>query len=432
MGLLPGPLPCNSHATDSSEHQSSLSHHLHSESSSSLSSQSSLPSVPSLTPQQSHLLDQSPTAAHHCCIATLSGHSSYVSSLALAGKFLYSGSSDGEVRAWNRSLPGSDAGHVAAAAVSMSAVKSVVARGDKLFTAHQDHKIRVWRIDAGGCLRLATSLPTLTDRFARLFSAKNYVEVRRHKKCTWVHHVDAVSSLALTHDGSALYSASWDRSFKVWRVSDFRCVESVERAHDDAINAVVVSRDGLVYTCSADRKIKAWRKGSHQRKHALVATLEQHRSAVNALALSEDGCILYSGACDRSILVWEKVQDEERGSKGTNGGGEGEHYMVVVGALRGHTKAILCLAVAGDVVCSGSADHTVRVWRRKGEDRSYSCLAVCEGHAKPVKCLAASVDVDGGDGEDSGSHSGSGTSYLVYSGGLDCKIKVRRIWVPNL
>lgn len=107
--------------------------------------------------------------------------------------------------------------------------------------------------------------------------------------------------------------------------------------------------------------------------------------------------------------------------------------MVVVGALRGHTKAILCLAVAGDVVCSGSADHTVRVWRRREgeEDRRYSCLAVCEGHAKPVKCLAASVDVDG-DG-DGGSHSRrSGTRCLVYSGGLDCKIKVWRIWVPHL
>ncbi|KAF8039973.1 hypothetical protein BT93_B2247 [Corymbia citriodora subsp. variegata] len=427
MGLLPCPLPCISEATISSEqHQSSHSRDLHSESSSSLSSQSSLPSVPSLTGQQSQPPDQSPApAAHHCCVATLSGHSSYVSSLALAGKFLYSGSSDGEVRAWSRSSPGSDAGNVAVA-VSTSAVKSVVAHGDRLFTAHQDSKIRVWKIDADGRYRLVTSLPTLADRFARLFLAKNYVEVRRHKKRTWVHHVDAVSSLALTRDGSVLYSASWDRSLKVWRASDFRCMESVERAHDDAINAVVVSRDGHVYTCSADRKIKVWKKDNHQRKHALVATLERHRSAVNALALSKDGCILYSGACDRSILVWEKVQDEERsegldGSGSSGGGGEGERYMVVVGALRGHAKAILCLAAAGDVVCSGSADRTVRVWRRMGEDRSYSCLAVFEGHEKPVKCLAASVDEDGGEG------SGSGARNLIYSGGLDCKIKVWRI-----
>jgi WD40 repeat protein len=52
--------------------------------------------------------------------------------------------------------------------------------------------------------------------------------------------------------------------------------------------------------------------------------------------------------------------------------------MEVVGKLRGHGNSILCLAVVSDLVCSGSADRTVRVWR--GFDRNYSCLAVLEGH----------------------------------------------------
>lgn len=65
--------------------------------------------------------------------------------------------------------------------------------------------------------------------------------------------------------------------------------------------------------------------------------------------------------------------------------------MVKVGALRGRTKAILCLAVVMDLTCSGSADETVRIWRR-GTDKSYSCLAVLEGHRRPVKCLTAAVD----------------------------------------
>ncbi|KAF2311399.1 hypothetical protein GH714_022290 [Hevea brasiliensis] len=85
-------------------------------------------------------------------------------------------------------------------------------------------------------------------------------------------------------------------------------------------------------------------------KHSLVATLEKHNSGINALALSTDGSILYSGACDRSIVVWAK--------DGADGG------MVVLGALRGHTESILCLVVVSDLVCSGSADKTIRVWRR--------------------------------------------------------------------
>ncbi|KAG2269226.1 hypothetical protein Bca52824_063781 [Brassica carinata] len=139
-------------------------------------------------------------------------------------------------------------------------VKSLVILGDKLISAHQDHKIRVWKTIDDSKYKCVATLPTMNDRFTSLFSQKSYVEVRRHKKRTWVHHVDAVSSLALSQDGSLLYSASWDRSFKVWRTSDFKCLESIEKAHDDAVNAVVVSRDGFCYTGSADKTIKVWSK----------------------------------------------------------------------------------------------------------------------------------------------------------------------------
>lgn len=306
-------------------------------------------------------------------------------------------------------------------ASSNGAVKALVVLGDKLFSAHQDNKIRAWmldnQLDVHQNFHCIATLPTMNDRFLRFFSAKNYVQVRRHKKCTWVHHVDAVSALAISRDGSHLFSASWDRTFKVWQTSDFRCLESVRNAHDDAINAIVLSNGGFVYTGSADRKIKVWKKHTGEKKHSLVATMGRHKSAVNALALSTDGSALYSGACDRSILVWEKDT-----SVAFNSGG----HMVVAGALRGHTKAILCLAVVSDLVCSGSADNTVRIWRR-GVEKSYSCLAVFEGHRRPVKCLTAAIDSNNTRGA-----SDSSTSYLIYSGSLDCDIKIWHICVPIL
>ncbi|CBI15089.3 unnamed protein product, partial [Vitis vinifera] len=71
----------------------------------SLSSQPSLPSVPSLTSQtqQQQLYLPSTTTTHHC-VTTFKGHTSYVSSLALAGNFLFSGSSDKEIRLWEQNL----------------------------------------------------------------------------------------------------------------------------------------------------------------------------------------------------------------------------------------------------------------------------------------------------------------------------------------
>ncbi|XP_022137522.1 protein JINGUBANG-like [Momordica charantia] len=105
-------------------------------------------------------------------------------------------------------------------------------------------------------------------------------------------------------------------------------------------------------------------------------------------------------------MVWEKE--------------EGTGCIELVGALRGHKKAVLCLAVVSDLVCSGSADKTIRIWR--GVAGNYLCLMVLEGHNGPVKCLAAAVD----------RCNQNDMSFMVYSGGLDCDIKAWQISVPLL
>ncbi|GAA0167764.1 hypothetical protein LIER_22623 [Lithospermum erythrorhizon] len=416
MKILPCTLfPCIAQEEDNLDEFQSKN--MHSESScsshcSTLSSLPSMPSIPSLTPSSHHHEQPPSAAANHHCLATLKGHSSYIFSLALTGKHLYTGSSNSDIRLLSRDpLNNQENPTNKIVAKGKSAVKSIVIMGDKLFSAHQDHKIRVWRINSSTPdqkMKCISTLPTINDRCMKLFLPKNYVEVRRNKKCTYVNHVDTVSALAISSDGTCLYSASWDRSFKIWNISDFKCLESVHNAHEDAINSIVVSNDGLVYTGSADKKIKVWKKVEGEKKHKLVATLEKHKSAVNALALSVDGLVLYSGACDRSIIVW---------GKGDGGGGG---FMVVVGALRGHNKAILCLCVVSELVFSGSADKTIRVWR-KGVGKSYACLAVLEGHTKPIKCLVATVDSGHFD-----------NSYLVYSGGLDCDIRIWRIQLTSI
>ncbi|CAH8388501.1 unnamed protein product [Eruca vesicaria subsp. sativa] len=363
------------------------------------------------------------TQAFHQCIATLVSHtSSYISSLTLAGKRLYTGSNDGAVRLWNASTletlaEASSNGDVITG--DGGAVKSLVILAEKLFTAHQDQKIRVWKINDGveeaeACnkkyMHLAT-MPTMSDRLAKCLMPNSQVQIRRHKKASWVHHVDAVSGLALSRDGTLLYSVSWDRTLKIWRTSDFKCLESITNAHDDAINAVEVSDNGDIYTGSSDRKIKVWKKNldeekKKKKKHYLVATLSEHDSGINALALSSYN-LLYSGGSDGSILVWER--DDEGGN------------TAVGGVLRGHTESVLCLAVVSDLVCSGSADKTVRLW--KCSLANFSCLAVLEGHRGPVKCLTGAI-------RDSGTQSEA--SYHIYSGGLDSQVKVWQILVPTL
>lgn len=324
------------------------------------------------------------------CVATLKAQGGNICSLALSGEHLYSGSGTQNIRVWRKEnlAEFSDFGS------GDGAVKSLVVVGDRVFSAHQDHKIRVWkRSGQQPAHKHIATMPTLKDYMLTFIPPKNYGRIRRHHKKLWIQHIDKISVLtASTND--LLYSGSWDRTVKVWRLPDYKCVESF-RAHDDAVNAVVVSHDGYVYTGSADTKIKVWVRQQGEKKHSLLRTMEAHKSAVNALALSADGLILYSGAGDRAIIVWEREDSAQ--------------HIGVAGALRGHRHAILCFACVGDILCSGSADKTIRVWRRNC-GTIHSCVAVLEGHKAAVKCLAIAIE--------------ESTDYFVYSGSIDTDIKI--------
>ncbi|KAF5450187.1 hypothetical protein F2P56_030557 [Juglans regia] len=357
-----------------------------------------LPSVPSLQKISPESLS---TSVSYLSVASIKPSPSLpITCLAVHGNLLYACSSH-EINVYDRTT----SAHLDAfngQDPSSGSVKAVTFCDGKVFTTHQDCKIRVWQVPSTKSHKLLATLPTFNDRLRRSVLPKNYVTVRRHKKRLWIEHADAVTGLAVNN--GLIYSVSWDKSLKIWRASDLRCVESV-KAHEDAVNAVAVSVDGTVYTGSADRRIRVWAKPFGEKRHALIATLEKHKSAVNALALNGDGSVLFSGACDRSILVWDRE--------------DSANHMVVTGALRGHGKAILCLINVSDTLFSGSADRTVRMWQR-GIDGRYCCLAVLEGLEKAVKSLVAVSE----EGESNGVVS-------VFGGSLDGEIKAWQISVSN-
>ncbi|KDP31001.1 hypothetical protein JCGZ_11377 [Jatropha curcas] len=279
-------------------------------------------------------------------------------------------------------------------------IKSIAFHNTKIFTAHQDCKIRVWQISQYSKEhQLLSTLPTVKDRLRHFMLPRNYINVRRHRKRLWIEHWDAVSGLAV--HGGLIYSVSWDKSFKIWNVKNNRCLESL-LAHQDAVNTLAVSDNGTVYTGSADGFIRVWEKVGDKRKHSLVTTLKKHKSTVNALALNGDGSVLFSGGCDRSIMVWERKEVDDNA-----------HQMVFVEALRGHEGPILCLTNVDHLLVSGSSDRTIRIWEH-GKKSGYCCMVVLEGHERPVKSVVAV--------RRSGCNNGS-SMLSICSGSLDGEIK---------
>ncbi|KAK4782078.1 hypothetical protein SAY86_016180 [Trapa natans] len=335
-------------------------------------------------------------------IGSLVREEGHIYSLAASGELLYTGSDSKNIRVWKNLK------EFSAFKSSSGLVKAIIVSDGKIFTGHQDGKIRVWKVSpkAPSIHKRAGTLPTLKDIFKSSINPSNYIEVRKKRTALWIKHSDAVSCLSLSDDGSSLYSASWDRTIKVWRLSDSKCLESI-KAHDDAVNSVVATADGLVFSGSADGTVKVWRRDSVARssaKHSLAETLLRQECAVTSLAADKATSIVYCGSSDGLVNHWVRTKDNK---------------FAHSGELKGHKLAILCLAAAGPLLLSGSADKTICVWKKEGA--IHTCLSVLTGHNGPVKCLAVEVNPESAK---SGGGKNGDQRWIVYSGSLDKSVKV--------
>ncbi|KAJ8451834.1 hypothetical protein Cgig2_007317 [Carnegiea gigantea] len=348
------------------------------------------------------------TGSYNRLMGSLVREEGHIYSLAASGDLLYTGSDSKNIRVWKnqREFSGFKS--------NSGLVKSIVIAGENIFTGHQDGKIRVWKISLKNPTvhKRVGTLPTFKACIKSSIKPSNYVDVGRHRNVLWIKHFDAISSLSLSEDHNYLYSASWDKTVKVWRTSNFKCLESIS-AHDDAVNAVVAGFHGLVFTGSADGTVKVWRREVQGKgtKHFFSQSLLKQECAVTALAVDPAATMVYCGSSDGQVNFWGK-----------------EEFATPGGSLQGHKLAVLCLATAGSLVFSGSADMNICVWKRisdhrsKMDGRDHICLSVLTGHNGPVKCLAV---VEGA--WDNTTSCSDGAKWILYSGSLDKSVKIWRI-----
>lgn len=322
------------------------------------------------------------------CVASLHRTEGKIFSIAASKDFVFTASDSRRIHAWK--LPDCvEMGYIKANA---GGIRSILAHGNLLFTAHGDCKIRVWDVPPTENFQ-HKKITTLPRRSFLIYARMNI-------------HKDYISCMAYNNTENLLYTGSWDKTVKVWKIKEKQCIDSFV-AHEGHVTAIVINQeDGCVFTGSSDGTVKIWRRVYRESSHILTMTLKFQPSPINALALSlsPGGCFLYSGSSDGLINYWQK----ERMS------GRFNHR----GFLHGHHFAVLCLVSIGDLILSGSEDATIRIWRREDGNSFHSCLAVIDGHHGPVKCLAASLET-----------ADILIRLLVYSASLDQTFKVWRVKV---
>ena len=188
---------------------------------------------------------------------------------------------------------------------------------------------------------------------------------------TWRGHRDHITALVLAPDGSAIATASYDRTIRLWNPATGAELR-VLRDHTDAVFALAFSPDGkFLASASADRTVKIWDPATGRR----LFTLSDALDAVNALAFAADGRTLAGAGADRTIHLWQI--DET---------GEGKRLR----SLIAHEDAIVALAFSpdGKTLATSAGDRSLRLWNAR---TLVETLAV-EPQSDWVQALAFSPD----------------------------------------
>ncbi|MFI5855877.1 hypothetical protein [Streptomyces parvulus] len=197
-------------------------------------------------------------------------------------------------------------------------------------------------------------------------------------------HDSWVSTAVFSPDGRTLASASDDGTIRMWDVRD--------PAHPRPLGAPLSGRGGTVYllaftpdgrtlaSAHDDHAVRLWDVADRSRPRALD-TLTGPRAAVRSVAFSPDGRTLAAGGDDNAVRLWD-VADRSRPRALT--------------ALTGHGALIHSVAFSPDgrTLASGSADDTVRLWDVRDPARARSQGAPLTGHTGPVWSVAFSPDGD--------------------------------------
>jgi cytochrome c len=180
-------------------------------------------------------------------------------------------------------------------------------------------------------------------------------------------HGGPVRALAISPDGQTAISGSFDSTAIRWSLTR-NAAEQVLRFHADAVNAVVLLRDGRAATAGADGRIAIWTPGNAQPD----AVLEGHTAPIAALALSPDGATLASASWDYTVRLWPLAGGVPR-------------------VLEGHTQNVngLAFAPGGRTLVSVSYDQSVRIWPLSGPP-----VPTIVAMPSPLNAVAV-----GGDGE---------------------------------
>ena len=155
-------------------------------------------------------------------------------------------------------------------------------------------------------------------------------------------HVDAITALSFSADGSMLASAArFEEAVRLWDTATGNVIDSLE-GHTGIVNSLAFSlKDGLLASGGSGGEIKLWDVTTGD-----DTDLTGHNDWVESIAFTPDGTTLASGSFDGTVKLWDVAAREDTDT------------------LVGHWDVVSAVAFSPDgaTLASSSADGTVKLW----------------------------------------------------------------------
>lgn len=260
------------------------------------------------------------------------------------------------------------------------------------------------------CVNKLWSCHSANEEVWRYQSKRKWPDYTRLAGISWNLHFQSNYNGSFT--GSFSFYDSYILTTQNRRVRYFNLTDNTsvlkETSHVGSINQLIIyayPNFAIKYlTCASDGYLKVW---DFVKVNAECLHSQQiHTQAV--LCMENLKNIIFTGSADCSIKIW-KLHGHPNEPKIP-------FSLDLITELKGHQQAVTCLQIAREypynLIFSGSRDHTIRVWEmigQKKEDKKNCVLfQILKGHEGPITALKI-----------------HGRANCLISGSLD---KTIRIW----
>ncbi|KAL7275981.1 Cytosolic iron-sulfur protein assembly protein [Rhizina undulata] len=204
-------------------------------------------------------------------------------------------------------------------------------------------------------------------------------------------HADRVWQTSVHPSRPLLATASSDKTVRISSLCTYNTLSTIEGGHKRSIRSVAwkpgTKGESVLATGSFDATAGIWRRyeddsaaatgGEYQDEEEeewrFAVVLDGHENEIKSVAWSAGGTFLATCSRDKSVWVWEEMDDDN---------------FETIAVMQEHTQDVKCVTwhPEEELLASASYDDTIRLYREDIDD--WTCCSLLEGHTSTVWCLS--------------------------------------------